>query len=125
MQQHGGTNYRSSLMCVAEKGFLGASFDRIATDVSGRHILVELKNPDNSWEFHSVLDIPQSQKCLVRNACGQVELSKTHSHYTQIQGQMLFYGSECCDFVLCTKHTMHIERVLRYKIVITQMIERL
>ena len=67
---------------VAEKGFLGASVDRIATDVSGRQILVELKNPDNSWEFHSVLDIPQKQTCLVRNACGQVELSKTHSYYT-------------------------------------------
>jgi len=32
---------------VAEKGFLGASVDRIATDVSGWQIIVELKNPDN------------------------------------------------------------------------------
>ena len=39
---------REAVFRVAEKGFLGASVDCIATDVSGRQILVELKNPDNS-----------------------------------------------------------------------------
>ena len=110
---------------VAEKGFLGASVDRIATDASGRQILVELKNPDNTWEFQSITDIPQKQKCLVRSACGQVELSKTHSFYTQIQGQMFVYGTDCCDFVLCTKHTMLIERVPRNDNFIAHMTEKL
>ena len=31
-----------------ERGFLGASADRIAQDRDGRLVLVELKNPDNT-----------------------------------------------------------------------------
>ena len=38
---------------------------------------------------------------------------------------MVVYGSECCDFVLCTKHTMHIERVPRNNTFITQMVKKL
>ena len=93
------TNREAGLR-VAKKGFLGASVDRIATDVSGRQILVELKNPDNSWEFQSVLYIPQKHECLLRNACGHVELTTTHSCYTQIQGQMFVYDSDCFEFVV-------------------------
>ena len=38
---------------------------------------------------------------------------------------MFVYGSECCEFVLYTKHTMNIERVPRNNIFITQMIEKM
>ena len=116
----------AGLHVCADMGFLGASVDRIARDACGRMILVELKNPDNTWEFENVLDIPQKQKCVSKTACGQrLELNKKHSYYTQVQGQMYVYGSNQCDFVLCTKTAMHTERIERDESFITDMIKKL
>ena len=61
----------AGLRVCTDRGFLGASVDRIAADACARKILVELKNPDNTWEFENILDIPEKQKCVSKTACGQ------------------------------------------------------
>jgi hypothetical protein len=38
-------------------------------------------------------------------------LKKSHPYYAQVQGQLLVTGTEFCDFVLFTKHDLHIERI--------------
>ena len=102
----------AGLRVCTDRGFLGASVDRIAADACARKILVELKNPDNTWEFENILDIPEKQKCVSKTACGQrLQLNRKHCYYTQVQGRMYVYGSNHWDFVLCTRTAMHIERI--------------
>ena len=104
---------------------MDASVDCIATNACARKILVKLKNPDNTWEFENILDIPEKQKCVSKTACGQrLQLNRKHCYYTQVQGRMYVYSSNHWDFVLCTRTAMHSERIKRYESFITDMVSQ-
>ena len=49
--------------------------------------------------------------CLKQDKDGIISLRPSHSYYYQIQTTMLCAKRERCDFVVCTKEDMHIERV--------------
>ena len=67
----------AGLRVCTDRSFVDASVDCIATNACARKILVELKNPDNTWEFENFLDIPEKQKCVSNTACGKrLQLNK-------------------------------------------------
>ena len=41
----------------------------------------------------------------------QPMLNRKHAYYTQVQGQMGVYGIKVCDFVMCTKDDIFVERI--------------
>ena len=107
-----------------EKGFLGATPDRIAVDRHGSNILVELKNPENSWDLDDMRNVMLKQPCL-KSENGEIVLKTSHSYYTQVQGQMYVLNAQYCDFVICTKHTMWIKRIERNQHFINEMLLKL
>ena len=111
------------------RGFLGASTDRIATDMTGSQVLVELKNPQNTWEVSDVFEVPKKQKCLkvtsTDDGVSKVTINTKHAYYTQIQGQLFVYNCSACDFVLCSRHAMHVERIYRDEPFIENMVYKL
>ena len=115
------------LRVSADKGFLGASTDRVAVDSCGVTCLVEIKNPNNTWLYDSLTDVPAKQQRLVIDDSSRsgVKLNKKHAYHTQIQGQLYVYNAEQCDFVLCIKNKMYVERVYRDEDFIRSMVQKL
>lgn len=91
----------------SDKGFLGASVDRVTAD--GLKI-VELKNPSSTWKM-SLEEACEKLQCLKFDENNVVKLNPNNQYYTQIQGQMGILRIDKCDFVLCTETDMLIEEV--------------
>lgn len=42
---------------------------------------------------------------------GKIGFKKTYAYYFQIQRQLLITGVEFCDFIVCTRKELHVERI--------------
>ena len=112
------------LLVQPQIAFLGASPDGLVCD-KGSTGVFEIKCPYSAREM-SILDAAQQIKHFYVTKEGeQISISKKHNCYYQIQGQLMISGLSFCDFVLCTKVDLFIERVNRDKAFIDNMITSL
>ena len=96
-----------------EKGYLGASPDRLLDDDG----LVEIKcitgDVTKNMTIHEVISLHELKKTpfyLSKND-DEITLKRNHDHYYQVQGQLNITGRNYCDFVVRTEKDMHIERI--------------
>ena len=89
--------------------FLGASADGILETKTGKQ-LVEFKNPLSTWDM-TLDDVVKKLPYLKIDENNQPMFNRKHAYYTQVQGQMGVYGIKVCDFVMCTKDDIFVERI--------------
>ena len=107
-----------------KKEFLGATPDSIGVDRHGSNILVELKNPENSWDLDDIRNIMLKQSWL-KSENGEIVLKTSHSYYTKVQGKIYALNVQYCNSVICTKHTIWIKRIERNQHFINEMLLKL
>ena len=91
----------SGLHVSAKKGFIGASPDGLVScDCCGQGLL-EIKCP-----ISIAHDVPSSANLAYLK---YDKLSKTHTYYTQVQGQLAITGRQWCDFFVYTKYGHYLE----------------
>lgn len=73
---------------------------------------MEFKNPYAARDM-TIHDAVTKLKnfCLKQDQDGLISLRPSHSYFYQIQATMLCTKRKWCDFVLCTKEDMHVERI--------------
>lgn len=114
----------AGLMLQPELQFLGATPDAIICD-DGKTGLLEIKCPYGSRDM-TIEEAASTNKDFYVIKIGQdIEISKIHNCYYQIQGQLLLSGLDFCDFVIYTRVDLYIERVYKDVLFINSMIQKL
>ncbi|XP_056014374.1 uncharacterized protein LOC125665758 [Ostrea edulis] len=112
------------LIVNTELPFLGATPDGIVCDKSESG-LIEIKCP------YSVRDKTISEACETRNDFflqrngNTFSLKHEHSHWYQVQGQLLVTGAPFCDFITYTKQDLYVERVYPNKSTMDVLVQKL
>lgn len=104
----------SGLVISSDYPWLAASPDGLVEDPqhSPSKGIVEFKNPYAARDM-TIHDAVTKLKnfCLKQDQDGLISLRPSHSYFYQIQATMLCTKRKWCDFVLCTKEDMHVERI--------------
>ena len=106
---------RCGLVVHPDAPWLGASPDGLVYDPLERPSfgLVEVKCPNAP----SYLDC----KYLRVDEHGTHQLKESHAYYWQVQGQLLITGMEWCDFVICARDDMFVQRIYRNATVLDKL----
>lgn len=99
--------WRCGLVIHPDAPWLGTSPDGVVFDANEttQFGLVEIKCPD----------VQNYAECdyLKQQDDGTRILTRSHPSYWQVQGQLLLTGMEWCDFVVCAREDMFVERIRR------------
>lgn len=93
--------------------FLGATPDGVVCD-EGKTGIMEIKCPYSARNM-TVKDACTSDE--IRDFFLEIDqnetmcLKKSHSHYAQVQGQLMITGVEFCDFVVYTQSDLFVQRI--------------
>lgn len=113
-QQQSILSVQSSGLVVSKYPWLAASPDGLVEDskCDTPEGIVELKNPYTARDM-SIQEAVQQLKdfCLKCDKDGLISLRTSHNYYYQVQATMLCTERNWCDFVVCTKKDIHIERI--------------
>lgn len=108
-RKHQNTQVRTSgLTVLPNKAYIGASPDGLVDCACCGKGLLEIKCPI------SIADSAPNEnnlKYLKTNDKGDVNLSKSHPYYSQVQYQMGVTARLWCDFFVYSKHGFYLERI--------------
>lgn len=108
---------KSGFIISEDHPFLGASPDAVVYDPTDNEPfgLAEVKCP------YSCRNLLPSEACLRPNFCSiivhdvnsqpKVQLKRSHSYYSQVQGQLAISKRAWCDFIIYTEKGINIERI--------------
>ena len=98
------------LFVMQNKSFLGASPDAVVScSCCGKGVL-EIKCPYSiANQIPSESNLTYLRKTAVD---GKVNLVSSHPYYSQVQTQMGVTGRRWCDFLVYTRHGIHLERIM-------------
>jgi hypothetical protein len=116
------------LVIMPKFQYLAASPDALVS-VNNEDGLLEIKNLSK----HKKLTIKEcynkckaEKKIFPLNFCNNTfSLKRNHSHYTQIQGQLMVTNRNWCDYMLRTEEDYYIERIFRNENFLLKLKERL
>ena len=98
------------LFVMQNKSFIGASPDAVVScSCCGKGVL-EIKCPYSiANQIPSETNLTYLRKTAVD---GKVKLVISHPYYSQVQTQMGVTGQRWCDFLIYTRHGIHLERIM-------------
>ncbi|XP_077863993.1 uncharacterized protein LOC144349052 [Saccoglossus kowalevskii] len=108
--------FDSGLVINENNLWLAASPDKKVVDMTEKNPfgLLEMKAPAHTMYINvTSLEACNSPTFYLENVNGFPKLKNNHGngYFEQVQGQMVLTGANWCDFVVCTKKGMSVERI--------------